>query len=105
MAIGLEFAEMLAAGYDLQVVNADVSWKGSFLAGDDATICVRCRWIGTTGVVIRFDMSSGGPDAEREVATGGARLRRDPPRRVGQAASAAAGPGALTGAGEHTLAR
>src|SRR5262249_45220921 len=47
-ANGLPYGDMMAAGYDVQLVHAEIDWKGGLRWGDDAAIAVRLLQVGNT---------------------------------------------------------
>ena len=63
---GLAYTDMMAAGYDVQLVHSEVDWLGSLRFGDAADVAVRVKRLGTTSVTLGFEVRTG----EKLVATG-----------------------------------
>lgn len=60
--IGVDYIELTASGYDIQVVNAEISWRASFRPGQVAKISVGCVGIGSTSFTLAFAMTEGARD-------------------------------------------
>jgi acyl-CoA thioester hydrolase len=57
---GLPYGDMLAAGYDVQVVHTEIDWHGPLGFGDLAEVLVGVSHIGRTSFTLRFDVLSSG---------------------------------------------
>jgi acyl-CoA thioester hydrolase len=64
---GLEYPDMLASGYDVQLVHTEIDWQGSLRWPDPAEVDVRLDRAGTTSFALGFEVRTG----ETVVATGG----------------------------------
>jgi acyl-CoA thioester hydrolase len=62
---GLAYADMLAAGYDTQVVHTELDWHGSLGWGDHPTIEVGLAALGRTSFSLQFTVHA----ARRQVVT------------------------------------
>ena len=51
---GLPYLEMLAAGFDVQLVHSEIDWKGSARWGDDAVVEVTTAEVGRTSFTLEF---------------------------------------------------
>lgn len=51
---GLEYAQMMTDGTDVQLVHSEIDWVGPLRYGDDAVIAVAVRHIGTTSFTLAF---------------------------------------------------
>jgi acyl-CoA thioester hydrolase len=56
---GLPYPEMLAAGYDVQVVHTELDFRGPLGFGDEAAVRVVVSHIGQTSFTLRFEVVSG----------------------------------------------
>jgi acyl-CoA thioester hydrolase len=56
---GLPYAEMLAAGYDVQLVHTELDWHGPLGFGVPAAVRVGLARIGTTSFTVQFEVLSG----------------------------------------------
>ncbi len=56
---GLPYGEMLAAGYDVQVVHTELDWHGPLGLGDPAVVRVAVSKIGRTSFTLRFGVLCG----------------------------------------------
>jgi acyl-CoA thioester hydrolase len=56
---GLSYTDMMAAGYDVQLVHSEVDWHGSLRFGDRATISVSVKRVGTTSLTLGFETRNG----------------------------------------------
>jgi acyl-CoA thioester hydrolase len=63
---GLEYPDMLASGYDVQLVHTEIDWQASLRWPDQAEVEVRLAEAGTTSFVLAFKVRTGG----QVVATG-----------------------------------
>jgi acyl-CoA thioester hydrolase len=63
---GTGYREMIAAGFDVQLVHSDIDWVSPLRWGDEAVVVVRLLRSGTTSLTVGFDVSTAG----RAVATG-----------------------------------
>jgi acyl-CoA thioester hydrolase len=63
---GLTYPELMASGFDVQLVHSEIDWTGSLRYGDEAAIGVELTVLGTTSFTLAFTVR--GPDAV--VATG-----------------------------------
>jgi acyl-CoA thioester hydrolase len=63
---GLEYPEMLASGYDVQLVHTEIDWRGSLRWPDPAEVEVRLADARTTSFTLGFEVRTGG----EVVATG-----------------------------------
>jgi acyl-CoA thioester hydrolase len=57
---GLPYQEMAAAGYDVQLVHAELDWRDGLRFGDEAELAVGTVKIGTTSFTLRFDFRRDG---------------------------------------------
>lgn len=55
---GFPYPEMLAVGYDAQVVHTEVDWHGPLGFGDPAAVHVRVSHIGRTSFTLGFEVVS-----------------------------------------------
>ena len=51
---GLPYDEMVAAGFDAQIVHVELDWQGSAGWGDDLAIGIDVERVGTTSFTLRF---------------------------------------------------
>jgi len=56
---GLPYVGLRAAGYDVQVVHAELDWRGPLGLGDPAAVRVAVSKIGRTSFTLRFDVLCG----------------------------------------------
>jgi acyl-CoA thioester hydrolase len=63
---GLAYSDMLAAGFDVQLVHTEIDWQSSLRWQDQANVKVELSRAGTTSFDLHFTVSTG----DREVATG-----------------------------------
>ena len=63
---GLAYPDMLAAGFDVQLVHTEIDWQSSLRWQDQAQVKVKLGQAGTTSFDLYFTVSSG----DRQVATG-----------------------------------
>jgi acyl-CoA thioester hydrolase len=63
---GVPYTDMMAAGYDVQLVHSEVDWRGSLRFGDRADILVTVKRVGTTSLTLGFETRCD----DRLVATG-----------------------------------
>jgi acyl-CoA thioester hydrolase len=63
---GLAYVDMLAAGFDVQLVHTELDWQGSLRWGEPAFIDVALAKVGRTSFTLHFRARSG----EHPVATG-----------------------------------
>ena len=61
---GLGYEEMLAAGFDVQLVHSEIDWKGPLRWPDEAVIEVSLERAGSTSFTLCFDVRSGRHEAE-----------------------------------------
>lgn len=64
---GLDYADMLADGYDVQLVRSEIDWRGSLRWPDEAAIEVTLEGSGTTSFTLTFDVHD---RSDAPVATG-----------------------------------
>jgi acyl-CoA thioester hydrolase len=57
---GLAYGDMLASGWDVQVVHTELDWHGPLGYGDPAEVHVGVADIGRTSFTLRFDVVSSG---------------------------------------------
>ncbi len=55
---GLPYRDLLAAGFDVQVVHTEVDWRGPLGLGDQAEARVVVAQIGRTSFTLQFDVMS-----------------------------------------------
>ena len=66
---GLPYRELLAAGYDMQLVHAELDWRGGLHWTDEVGVAVRLVKLGTTSYTLAFEFRRGSePVATAEVA-------------------------------------
>ena len=82
---GLPYPEMLAVGYDAQVVHTEVDWHGPLGFGDPAAVHVRVSHIGRTSFTLGFEVVSSDACRGRRHH----RVRGRPHRRIGEVRAAA----------------
>jgi acyl-CoA thioester hydrolase len=63
---GLAYVDMLAAGFDVQLVHTELDWQGSLRWGEPAFIDVALAKLGRTSFTLHFTARSG----EHPAATG-----------------------------------
>jgi acyl-CoA thioester hydrolase len=63
---GLAYPDLLAAGFDVQLVHTEIDWESSLHWQDEALVKVELGRKGTTSFDLNFTVST----AERRVATG-----------------------------------
>jgi acyl-CoA thioester hydrolase len=82
---GLAYVDMLAAGYDVQLVHTELDWQGSLLWGEPAYVDVGLAKMGRTSFTLQFAARTGeGPVVTAStvyvvVATDGSGSRPIPP--------------------------
>jgi acyl-CoA thioester hydrolase len=82
---GLPYAEMLASGYDVQLVHSEIDWLASLRWGDEARVDVSLVGRGETSFTLRFEVYTGevnvavGRTVYVVVATDGSGKREIPP--------------------------
>jgi len=59
LANGLPYGEMTSAGFDVQLVHAEIDWKGALRWGDQAAISVRLLQIGNSSFRIGYEALRG----------------------------------------------
>jgi acyl-CoA thioester hydrolase len=65
---GLDYAQMMAAGYDVQLVHASLDWREGLRWGDEAAVAVRLAKVGTTSFSLAFTfLRAGDPVAAAQV--------------------------------------
>jgi acyl-CoA thioester hydrolase len=57
---GLAYSDMLAAGYDVQLVHSDIDWQSSLRWPDPAEVEVSLAEAGRTSFVLAFEVRTGG---------------------------------------------
>ena len=63
---GLAYPDMLAAGFDVQLVHSEIDWRSSLRWRDTARVEVRLAGAGTTSFTLAFEVRTG----DSLVATG-----------------------------------
>ncbi len=63
---GLEYPDLLASGYDVQLVHTEIDWRGSLRWPEQAEIDVGLDHAGTTSFALGFEVRTG----DSVVATG-----------------------------------
>ncbi|MFI7589508.1 acyl-CoA thioesterase [Spongisporangium articulatum] len=60
---GVDYATLVASGYDLQLVHTELDWTTSLRYGDVGAVAVRTEALGTTSLTIGFEIrrGEGGP--------------------------------------------
>lgn len=67
-AAGVPYPELIAAGYDVQLVHAELDWRGGLRWQDRVGVAVRPVEIGTTSFRLGFEFRrAGGPVATADV--------------------------------------
>lgn len=56
---GLPYADMLAAGWDVQLVHTELDWHGSLRFGDRAEVDVALAGVGRTSFTLAFAVRAG----------------------------------------------
>lgn len=64
---GLDYTDMLAAGFDVQLVRSEIDWPGSLRWPDELAVDVTLERSGTTSFTLAFEVRNGAGD---RVATG-----------------------------------
>ena len=64
---GLDYTDMLAAGFDVQLVRSEIDWPGSLRWPDEMAVDVTLERSGTTSFTLAFEVRNGSGD---RVATG-----------------------------------
>ena len=59
-ALGLDYDVLLARGYDVHVVHAELDWSSALRARDLADLSVTCEGVGTTSFTVRTDITCEG---------------------------------------------
>jgi acyl-CoA thioester hydrolase len=83
---GPTYAEMMAAGFDVQLVRSEIDWSTGLGFGDDVHIDVAVDNIGTTSFRLRFDVCRGddvtavGRTTYVVIATDGSGKKEIPPQ-------------------------
>jgi acyl-CoA thioester hydrolase len=68
-AHGLRYAELVRAGFDMQIVHASLTWRGGLRWADEVGVAVRLVHLGTTSFRLGYEFRRGGePVATAEVA-------------------------------------
>jgi acyl-CoA thioester hydrolase len=65
---GLAYPDLLAAGYDVQLVHSELDWSGSLRWPDEAEVAVRLLRLGRTSFTLGFEVraqSAGGQQVAR----------------------------------------
>jgi acyl-CoA thioester hydrolase len=57
---GLAYSELLAAGYDVQLVHTEIDWRSSLRWPDRAAVEVSLAQAGTTSFTVSFEVRTGG---------------------------------------------
>lgn len=57
---GLPYAELMAAGYDVQLVHVDIDWRGAVGWQDDVAVAVRLDRVGTTSFTLAYQVRRAG---------------------------------------------
>ena len=63
---GLAYADMVAAGFDVQLVRSEIDWRSPLRFGDEAVIEVRTGRVGRTSFTLEFAITG---NAEVRAAT------------------------------------
>src|SRR4051812_40466610 len=63
VAGGLPYQKMIADGYDVQLVHAELDWKDGLRFQDDAELAVSTVRIGSTSFTLRFEFRRDGRPA------------------------------------------
>lgn len=56
LANGLPYGEMTAAGFDVQIVHAEIDWRGGLRWQEDAGIAVRLLKLGTSSFRLEYEV-------------------------------------------------
>lgn len=65
---GLSYGALMAAGYDVQLVHAEIDWRGGVRWQDDVGVAVRLARQGTTSFALAYEVRrSGEPVVSAEV--------------------------------------
>jgi acyl-CoA thioester hydrolase len=65
LAGGLPYTDMIAEGYDVQLVHTELDWSGSLGWGDMAEVQVALSRVGTTSFTLEFGIDAGGRQVVR----------------------------------------
>lgn len=57
---GLPYEKMMAAGYDVQLVHAEIDWRGAVAWRDDVAVAVSLARVGTTSFTLDFQVRRSG---------------------------------------------
>jgi acyl-CoA thioester hydrolase len=55
---GLPYGDLLAAGYDVQLVHSELDWHGPLRFGDPASVQVDLSSVGRTSFTLAFEVAS-----------------------------------------------
>ncbi len=58
--MGFPYTEMMAAGFDLQLVHSEIDWTGSLGFGDQAAVAVEVTDVGRTSFTLSFTVRRDG---------------------------------------------
>jgi acyl-CoA thioester hydrolase len=59
-SLGVQYPDLIASGHDVQVVHANLDWRGGLRWQDQAEVGVRPVQVGTTSFRLAFDFRRGG---------------------------------------------
>ena len=103
-ARGLPYAQMLDAGFDVQLVHCELDWKAGLLWQDEVSVAVSTARLGRTSFALDFETRRDGGQVTCSartvyvaVATDGSGKRALPPRLV----DALGPPAPLRGSGQE----
>jgi acyl-CoA thioester hydrolase len=65
LAGGLPYTDMIAAGFDVQLVHTELDWTGSLAWGDRASVTVTLARVGTTSFTLAFTIDAEGRSIAR----------------------------------------
>jgi acyl-CoA thioester hydrolase len=57
---GLAYRDLMAAGYDVQLVHLEVDWRGGVGWGDEVAVAVRLVRVGTTSFTLGYQVRRSG---------------------------------------------
>lgn len=57
---GLPYADMIARGFDVQLVHSEIDWKGSLTFSSSAEVAVTLARLGRTSFTLQFEVRSSG---------------------------------------------
>lgn len=69
--LGLAYPDLMAAGYDFQVVHSEIDYRASVRWRDAVRVTAECTRIGSTSFTIGFGVHRTAPGADEQLAVEG----------------------------------